>query len=146
MTEQIEELLDSTQDNETKMPDIKDFTSIQTLFLFVLHKYPSLTGTEIVGIIEKEIGKDWVPSPGAIYKILKKLLKDGCIEETTDLTKLSEDQKRPYKRTYMLTSCGMKFVREQTDRMLRLVGFLYDCCPEYTDSYVVTKVCKTDNC
>ena len=69
---------------EENIPSVSDFTSIQTLFLFVLHKHPSMTGSEIVEVIEKEIGKDWVPSPGTTYKILKKLVREGCIEETTD--------------------------------------------------------------
>lgn len=136
----------ATKTKQTGFNDVTDLTSVQTIFLFVLHKYPSLTGTEIKEKIEKNIGSDWVPSDGAIYKILKKLLKEGCITETTDLTNLSDDQKRPYKRTYMLTSGGINFVKKQSDRMLRLVGFLYDCCPEYTSSYVITKVCETDKC
>lgn len=127
-------------------PNVSDFTSIQTIFLFVLHKYPNLTGTDIKEKIEKNIGSDWVPSDGTVYKVLKKLLKEGCITETSDITTLSNDRVRPYRRTYELTSCGVSFVKQQSNRMLQLVGFLYDCCPEYTDDYVITKVCKTDNC
>lgn len=119
-----------------------DFTSIQTLFLFVLHKYPSITGSEIISKIEREIGNDWIKSSGTTYKILKKLLCAGCIEETTQDTNLSDGRKK----TYKLTTCGTAFVQQQADRMLRLVGFLNDCCPEFTTSYKITRVCDTDCC
>ena len=127
---------------ENNSINITEYTSIQTLFLFVLHKHPSITGSQIVEVIEKEIGKDWVPTAGAIYKILKKLVKDGCIEETTSELNLSDGRKK----TYKLTACGLSFVKKQSDRMLRLVAFLYDCCPEYTDDFKIVKVCKTDCC
>ena len=119
-----------------------EFTSIQTLFLFVLHKYPSITGSDIVSKIEKEIGNDWIKSSGTTYKILKKLLSAGCIEETTQKTNLTDGRKK----TYKLTACGTSFVQQQADRMLRLVGFLNDCCPEFTSSYTITKVCDSDKC
>ena len=108
---------------ETSSINITEYTSIQTLFLFVLHKHPSITGSQIVEVIEKEIGKDWVPSVGAIYKILKKLVKDGCIEETTNELNLSDGRKK----TYKLTEGGISFVKQQSDRMFRLVAFLYYC-------------------
>ena len=132
----------SNQIEESSIPSVTEFTSIQTIFLFVLHRHPSITGSEIVNVIEKEIGKDWVPTPGAIYKVLKKLVKEGCIEETTDELNLSDGRKK----TYKLTDCGVDFVRKQSDRMLRLVTFLNDCCPEYTGTFKIVKICKTDDC
>ncbi len=126
---------------ENDMPNVSEFTSIQTLFLFVLHKHPSMTGSEIVSMIESEIGKDWVPTAGATYKILKRLLKLGCIIETTE-TGNTDGRKR----TYELSSCGRAFVKDQTERMLRLVGFFYDCCPEYATDYQIIKVCKPGDC
>ena len=130
------------QSQEKNTINITEYTSIQTLFLFVLHKHPSITGSQIVEVIEKEIGKDWVPTAGAIYKILKKLVKDGCIEETTSELNLPDGRKK----TYKLTTGGVSFVKQQSDRMLRLVAFLYDCCPEYSDDFKIVKVCKTDCC
>lgn len=132
-----------TAEVETKKKiKITDLTSIQTIFLFVLHKYPSITGKEIVEVIEREIGSDWTPTTGTIYKILSRLSEAGCIEETTQDTNPSDGRKR----TYQLSSCGTDFVKQQSDRMLRLVGFLYDCCPEYNDTYRIVKICNTDKC
>ena len=130
------------QSEEKNSIFIREYTSIVTLFLFVLHKHPSITGSQIVEVIEKEIGKDWVPTAGAIYKILKKLVKDGCIEETTSELNLPDG----WKKTFKLTTGGVSFVKQQSDRMLRLVAFLYDCCPEYSDDFKIVKVCKTDCC
>ena len=130
-----------SQIEENTSRNVSEFTSIQTIFLFVLHKHPSITGSEIVSIIETEIGKDWVPTAGATYKILKRLLKLGCINETT-VTENTDGRKR----TYELSSCGKAFVKDQTERMLRLVGFFYDCCPEYATDYQVLKISKPGDC
>ena len=127
---------------ENNSINITEYTSIQTIFLFVLHKHPSITGSQIVEVIENVFGKDWVPTAGTIYKILKKLDKDGCIDENTSELNLPDGRKK----TYKLTSCGFSFVKQQSDRMLRLVAFLYDCCPEYSDDFKIVKVCKTDCC
>lgn len=132
----------SKSTNEKPTINVTELTSIQTIFLFVLHRHPNSTGTDIVSIIEKEIGKDWIPTPGATYKILSRLHSAGCIIETTDLNNSTDGRKR----TYELSQCGYDFVKQQSDRMLRLVGFLYDCCPQYSTTYKIIRVTDNDCC
>ncbi|MHA1400661.1 MAG: PadR family transcriptional regulator [Candidatus Heimdallarchaeaceae archaeon] len=71
------------------------------------------------------LGNEWVPTPGATYKILQFLSKSQYIRETTD--KVRPTDKR--KRTYEITATGREKVKEFVAYTSMLVKFISICCP-----------------
>ena len=119
-----------------------NITSSQSLFLFVLYSNPSLSGIQIVNKMQKKIGTDWIPTPGARYKILQKLEEKGLIEETTDY----DNRKDKRIRTYKTTSNGVEMVKSQIERMNIMLEFITDCCPDYFQDSRKFNVCKDGEC
>ncbi|MFX1511253.1 MAG: PadR family transcriptional regulator [Promethearchaeota archaeon] len=103
-----------------------EITSMQALFLMVLNYSASRSGTEIVQEISTKLGDDWMPSPGATYKILQSLQTKGYIQETTKDEKRSDGRIR----TYSLTSKGKEMVMTLSTRVIKLYSFMSTCCPE----------------
>lgn len=64
-----------------------------------------MSGTEIVGKIERETGGKWKPSPGSIYPLLSGLQVKGFTQE---LSKIENGRK-----LYSLTDSGKEFFQEQ---------------------------------
>ena len=106
-----------------------EVSQMEALFLISLYKAKnnkeSMTGSEIAKKIIKDLGKDWAPSSGAIYKTLDKLKNNGFIEDTT--TETMNDDKRL--RSYNLTSKGRQIVPKVASRIQKFVLFVEDCCP-----------------
>ncbi|MHA1226079.1 MAG: PadR family transcriptional regulator [Candidatus Hodarchaeales archaeon] len=113
-----------------------DVTPTEALFLLVLYNQDNISGAAIVSQLKKDLGEEWSPSPGATYKILQKLVKKELIHETTNTEVQTRDQRI---RTYSLTSKGRNMVVKVIARMQKVIGFLYSCCPEGTDSIIIKK-------
>ena len=121
--------------------DVYDLTSSQSLFLFVLFSNPDKSASEIVDKLEKRLGNEVVPTPGARYKILKKLEDKGLIEETTEI----EQRKDKRKRTYKITKEGSKAVKVQIERMEAMFYFITECCSGYFKNQNVVKIILNDS-
>ena len=109
---------------------------LQSMFLFVLRNSKALSGAEIVKRLEKDVGEEWVPTPGARYKILQYLEQENFIEKTIEK---GEDPKDKRVSKYSLTKEGEKMVEELSKQMKKVYLFLSTCCPEYCDSVIVIK-------
>ncbi len=114
-----------------------EVSQLEALFLISLHDNKSMTGSAIAKKITIDLGKDWAPSSGAIYKTLDKLKNNGFIEDTT-----SESMNDKRLRTYALTVKGKNIVPKLASRIQKFVLFVEDCCPGCcsTDSSMNTEI------
>jgi DNA-binding PadR family transcriptional regulator len=64
-----------------------------------------MSGTEIVGKIERETGGKWKPSPGSIYPLLSGLQVKGFTRKSSTV--------ESGRKLYSLTDSGKKFFQEQ---------------------------------
>ncbi|MHA2298751.1 MAG: PadR family transcriptional regulator [Candidatus Hodarchaeales archaeon] len=110
-----------------------EITPMESLFLMVLHKSVSLSGSEIVQKLKEDLGDEWSPSPGATYKIVQSLEKKGFIQETTE----NEKRKDQRIRTYSLTTKGREIVPIITSRVRKVVIFISSCCPDCRDGLAI---------
>ena len=102
-----------------------EITSMQTLFLMAMNNEEALSGSEIVEKLEKGLGEEWIPTPGARYKILQSLEERKLIKETTE----QEKRKDQRIRTYKLSSEGEEMVQKLSSRVTKLFLFMNSCCP-----------------
>ncbi len=102
-----------------------EITPMEALFLMVLNRGESISGSEIVQKINEDLGTDWSPTPGATYKIVQSLEKKEFIKETT----ASEHRKDQRIRTYTLTKKGQGMIPTIAFRIRKIVAFTEDCCP-----------------
>ncbi|WP_371803706.1 PadR family transcriptional regulator [Candidatus Lokiarchaeum ossiferum] len=116
-----------------------EITPTEAIFLLVLKKQDSISGSEIVESISSNLGSDWVPTPGATYKIIRSLENKGFIEETTG----SEGRKDQRIRTYSLSSAGKSIVPKVSERFRKVVLFMDSCCPGCCDGIIVIRRKKT---
>jgi DNA-binding PadR family transcriptional regulator len=84
-----------------------------------------MTGSSIAKKIIDDLGEEWTPSSGAIYKTLDKLRNNGFIRDTTP-----EDLEDKRVRTYSLTEKGREIVPKVASRVQKIVLFVEDCCPD----------------
>ena len=89
----------------------RGFTRFYTLYL--ISERP-LTGKEIITEAEKRSEGEWIPSPGLIYPLLGRLLRDGLITENDD-------------GRFIITEAGLEVLdervklQEQFERQYKLV-------------------------
>jgi DNA-binding PadR family transcriptional regulator len=120
----------------------RGFTRFYTLHL--ISERP-LTGKEIIIEAEKRSEGEWIPSPGLIYPLLGRLLRDGLITENDegrfviteeglvvldDRVKLQEQFERQYKLVTklglnMLTK-GKMIAEESLDRIVAFTSIIKD--------------------
>lgn len=113
-----------------------EISSMESLFLLTLYNENSLSGSEILKRLEKNLGEEWSPSPGATYKTVQSLEKKELIKETTE----KENRKDQRIRTYSLTEKGKNLVPKITQRVNKVVQFAVKCCPECCeDDSIITK-------
>ena len=93
----------------------------------------SLSGREIVDKIEIQLGNEWIPTPGAIYKTLSSLQEEGYILETTKDQHLKDQRIR----TYTISDKGKAIIPEISTRFTKVLMFMNDCCPGCCDKVVV---------
>lgn len=72
-----------------------------------LVKERSVSGSEIIEVIEKQTGGRWKPSPGSVYPLLSWLQENNLIKEI-------RRQKGDYRKRYKLTEEGEKFLAQQS--------------------------------
>ncbi|MHA1942533.1 MAG: PadR family transcriptional regulator [Candidatus Hodarchaeales archaeon] len=108
-------------------------TSNEAFFLMILNSTSTeqqdslgLSGAEIVSQIKLELGEEWLPSPGATYKIIKSLEKKNLIEETTIDNKEGDGRIR----TYRLTMLAKDKIRLIAENLQKIIVFTNSCCPE----------------
>src|SRR4051812_18668654 len=76
-------------------------------------------GYAIIRDVEERSDEQLELQPGALYRILKRLLESGQIAECErPATAVGNDDRRRY---YRLTAAGRAVMREEVDRMARLV-------------------------
>jgi len=86
---------------------------------YVLHLLTErpMTGKEIILEAEEQSGGDWTPSPGLIYPLLGRLVRDGLIAETDEggftITEKGEEALQQYTK-----------LQRQLERQLELVNEL----------------------
>ena len=114
---------------------------------YVLHLISQrpMTGKEIMVEAEKQSEGEWIPSPGLIYPLLGRLLKDNLIEENDDgkfiiteagiealaqHSKLQEQLEKQLSLVHKLGlsaySTGKLLVEDSMDRIMGLVGVVKD--------------------
>jgi DNA-binding PadR family transcriptional regulator len=120
----------------------RGFTRFYTLYL--ISERP-LTGKEIIIEAEKRSEGEWIPSPGLIYPLLGRLLRDGLIEENDDgrftiteaglevldeRVKLQEQFERQYKLVTKLglnmLAKGKMIAEEGLDRIVAFTSIVKD--------------------
>ena len=109
-----------------------NITSAETLFMLALKASGSISGSEIVKKITNELGEEWIPTPGATYKILQSLQKKELIQETTESEEI-EDQRI---RVYKLTEKGRENADILCQRITKLFIFMNSCCPGCCDGVI----------
>ncbi len=110
-----------------------DLSSTEALFLMVLYNSNSLSGSEIVQKLKQSLGEEWLPTPGATYKIVQSLETKGFLKETTK----KEKRKDQRIRTYALTSEGKEMIPKVGSRFRKLVTFATECCPESCEGIII---------
>ena len=99
--------------------DPRRFLPLRTdtlLVLMVLERTPR-HGYGIIRDVETRSGGETILQTGALYRLLKRLLADGLIEEVA-IDGADEDERRRY---YRATSLGAAVLAAEVDRMERLV-------------------------
>lgn len=118
----------------------RGFTRFYALYL--INERP-MTGKKIMEEAEKRSGGEWRPSPGLIYPLLGRLLRDGLIEENDEgrftitqkgletLQQHSKFQSQLEKRLNLVRKLGLsmftagKFLAEESmDRILNVTSMM----------------------
>lgn len=98
--------------------DLTPVKPIDYLVLLVLGR-GDRHGYGIVGDVEAESRGQVRLQPGNLYRIIRRLIRRQLVEESDRRpAKESDDERRRY---YRLTPLGRQVMREETDRMRRLV-------------------------
>jgi len=98
----IEESGEVMSDSFSKVP--RGFTRYYVLFLLTEQ---NLTGKSIINEISKRSDNSWIPSPGLIYPLLGRLVRDGFLEE-------------PDGGEYSITGRGRKELEKYDDVQLKI--------------------------
>jgi DNA-binding PadR family transcriptional regulator len=120
----------------------RGFTRFYALYL--INERPK-TGKEIIEEAEKRSEGEWSPSPGLIYPLLGRLLRDGLIEETENgkfaitpsgvhafdqYSKLQSQLERQFslvrKLGLSMFTVGKMFAEESMDRILNVTEMMKD--------------------
>lgn len=104
-----------------RRPDPAEFLPLKRDAMFIvlaLAAHP-LHGYGIIRDVERRSEGDVVLQTGALYRTLRRLLKDGVIEECArPADAVGEDERRRY---YQPTVFGRAVLAAEVDRMARLV-------------------------
>ena len=100
--------------------DLQRFLPLKTdalLVLMVLERAPR-HGYGIIRDVEARSGGETILQTGALYRLLKRLLADGLIEEVVPAGGADPDDRR---RFYRATRLGSAVLAAEVERMARLV-------------------------
>ncbi|MCH8906526.1 MAG: PadR family transcriptional regulator [Candidatus Heimdallarchaeota archaeon] len=105
-------------------------TTAQSIFLMVLKgSERPLSGTEIVESVKNTLGENSVPTPGAVYKILKFLRDNEYIEEKSSVKPKKKDGTKDGRiHPYALTQRGENIVVTVFSHISRIFSFMCNCC------------------
>ena len=114
---------------------------------YVLHliSQKPMTGKEMIVEAEKQSDGEWIPSPGLIYPLLGRLLKDNLIEENDDgkfiittegivtLSQHSKLQEQLEKQLSLVHKLGLSaystgkiLAEDSMDRIMGLIGIIQE--------------------
>lgn len=97
---------------------------IETLILWIVHR-ESLHGYEIRKSIEKLTGGSYLPKPGAIYTILRRMEKKGLLKS----------QWKKSKRIYKVTKKGENILKDRLKRMKERIKLLKKMVSYYESTF-----------
>ena len=91
---------------------------IETLILWIIHSQP-LHGYEVRKKIEKVTTGNYIPKPGAVYTILRRMEKKGLL--TSQWKKKAEKRDR---RVYSITEKGENLLKNRLKTMKKRIKLL----------------------
>jgi PadR family transcriptional regulator PadR len=84
---------------------------IQLLVLRILHEKPS-HGYQIMEELEKITSEEYIPEPGAIYTMLRRMEERGMVTSEWE-----KKETGPDRRAYTLTAAGVRVLKEGLEMM-----------------------------
>jgi len=105
---------------------------IETLILWIIHKQP-LHGYEVRKKIEQLTTGNYIPKPGAIYTILRRMEKKGLL-----ISQWKKGEGRKGKRIYHITKNGENLLKTRLEIMRKRIKLLEQMV-SYYDSVFLRK-------
>ena len=103
---------------------------IQLLILRILHEKPS-HGYQIMEELEKITVEKYIPEPGAVYTILRRMDERGVVTSEWEKKEAGADR-----RVYTLTEAGVKVLKERLEIVKRR-SQLMDSLVQYYDTHFI---------
>lgn len=98
---------------------------IETLILWIIHKRP-LHGYEIRKHIEQALKGNYVPKPGAVYTILRRMEQKGLLTSEWKKEKMGKKDRRVYNITEKgksLLKVRLKIMKERMELLEQMVSY-----------------------
>jgi len=98
---------------------------IETLILWIIHKRP-LHGYEIRKHIEQALKGNYVPKPGAVYTILRRMEQKGLLISEWKKEKMGKKDRRVYNITEKgksLLKVRLKIMKERMELLEQMVSY-----------------------
>ena len=105
---------------------------IQLLILRILHEKPS-HGYQIMEELEKITAEKYIPEPGAVYTILRRMDERGVVTSEWEKNEIGADR-----RVYTITEVGVKVLKERLE-MVKRRSQLMDSLVQYYDTHFMEK-------
>jgi DNA-binding PadR family transcriptional regulator len=105
---------------------------IQLLILRILHEKPS-HGYQIMEELERITSEKYIPEPGAVYTMLRRMEKRGLLASEWEKKESGADR-----RVYTLTEAGMKVLKEGLE-MVKKRRQLIDSLVQFYDAHFIEK-------
>jgi PadR family transcriptional regulator PadR len=105
---------------------------IQMLILRILHEKPS-HGYQIMEELEKITAEKYIPEPGAVYTILRRMDERGVVTSEWEKNETGADR-----RVYTITEVGVKVLKERLELVKRR-SQLMDSLVQYYDTHFMEK-------
>ena len=106
---------------------------IQLLILRILHEKPS-HGYQIMEELEKITSEKYIPEPGAVYTMLRRMEERGIVTSEWEKKETGADR-----RVYTLTEAGVKVLKEGLE-MVKRRRQLMDSLLQYLDEHFTQKM------
>jgi len=102
------------------------------LILRILHEKPS-HGYQIMEELERITSEKYIPEPGAVYTMLRRMEKRGLLASEWEKKESGADR-----RVYTLTEAGVKVLREGLE-MVKKRRQLMDSLVRFYDAHFIEK-------
>jgi len=106
---------------------------IQLLILRILHEKPS-HGYQIMEELEKITSEKYIPEPGAVYTMLRRMEERGIVTSEWEKKETGADR-----RVYTLTEAGVEVLKEGLE-MVKRRRQLMDSLLQYLDEHFAQKM------